>query len=103
MLRKMIKGGYRRKQGTEWKYVYRNDDLHEICKTEEVTIFTARLQKQYLAHLARQENVCTTKRLLFNSNMATKPGRAHTLETAVLDNEKTTRDEFYRRALNRRV
>ena len=103
MLRKMVKGGYRRKPGTEWSFVYRNEDLHTICGTEDVNIFTAHQQKKYLAHLSRQPNTCMTKRLLFNSNEAAKTGRTSTLETTVLENEINTRDEFYRRALNRQI
>ena len=103
MLRKMVKGGYRRKPGTEWSFVFRNEDLHTICGTEDVSIFTAHQQKKYLAHLSRQPNTCMTKRLLFNSNEATKTGRTSTLERTVLENEMNTRDEFYRRALNRQI
>ena len=103
MLRKMIKGGYKRKPGTEWSFVYRNEDLHTICGTEDIDIFTAQQQKKYLAHLSRQPNTCITKRLLFNSNDALKTGRIHTLETIVLATENNTPEEFYRRALNRQI
>jgi hypothetical protein len=101
MLRKMVKGGYRRKRGTEWNFVLTNNDLHNICGTEDISDYTARQQRKYLAHLARQPNSILTKKLLFNSNDATKPGRQSTLERRVLQNENCTRDEFYRRALNR--
>ena len=42
MLRKMVKGGYRRKKETEWSFELSNDDLHRICGTEDVSNFTAR-------------------------------------------------------------
>ena len=103
MLRKMVKRGYRRKPGTEWSFVLSNKDLHTICGTEDVSDFTARQQKKYLAHLSRQPNTSMTKKLLFNSNDASKPGRISTLETKVLMNENCTRDKFYRKALNREI
>ena len=101
MLRKMIKGGYRRKTGTEWKFVLTNLDLINICGTEEINDYTSRQQRNYLAHLARQSNKTLTKRVLFNDNHASKPGRQWTLETRVVLHEGTTTDEFYKRALNK--
>ena len=101
MLRKMVKGGYRRKKDTEWNFVLSNSDLHTICGTEDINEFTARQQRKYLAHLARQPNSTLTKKLLFNSNEASKPGRKSTLESRVLTNEQCTADEFYKKALKR--
>ena len=101
MLRKMVKGGYRRKNGTEWKFVLSNSDLHNICGTENIGEFVKRQQRKYLAHLARQPNSALTKKLLFNCNTATKPGQQSTLESRVLANEQCTADEFYKKALKR--
>ena len=101
MLRKMIKGGYRRKPGTEWSFVLSNKDIHDLCGTEEISDFTARQQRKYLAHLVRQPNAMITKILLFNNDHAHKPGRQSTLENRVLQNEKCTADDFYRKARNR--
>ena len=101
ILRKMVKGGYRRKKDTEWNFVLSNSDLHTICGTEDINEFTARQQRKYLAHLARQPNSTLTKKLLFNSNEASKPGRKSTLESRVLTNEQCTADEFYKKALKR--
>ena len=46
MLRKMVKGGYRRKSETEWNFQLTNNDLHNICKTEELNAFVLRQQKK---------------------------------------------------------
>ena len=102
MLRKMIKGGYRRKKDT-WNLVLNNNDLHRICGTKDISTFTARQQKKYIAHLSRQPNNTLIKKLLFNDDKARKTGRHYTLEQKVLDDENSTRDEFYRRALKREV
>ena len=101
ILRKMIKGGYRRKKDNEWHFVLTKQDLHRICGTEDIDKYTARQQKKYLAHLARQNNRSITKQLLFNCNEATKPGRKSTLESSVLNDEECTANEFYRKALKR--
>ena len=101
MLRKMVKGGYRRKRDMEWNFILNNSDLHEICGTEDISYYTARQQRKYLAHLARQPNKSLTKRLLFNSNEASKTGRRSTLETRVLTNEQCTPNTFYKKALKR--
>ena len=101
MLRKMVKGGYRRKNNTEWNFLLNNSDLHRICGTEKISDYTARQQKKYLAHLARQPNTTFTKKLLFNDNKAHKPGRQGNLENSVLTNEQCTANAFYKKALNR--
>lgn len=101
MLRKMMKGGYRRKADGEWGFALTNADLLRLCNTEEVSEYTSRQQKKYLAHLARQSNSTLAKRLLFNSNASCKPGPRWTLETRVLENENVTQAQFYKKALNR--
>ena len=50
----MAKGGYRRKSETEWNFQLTNNDLHNLCKTEDISPFVLRQQKKYLAHLARE-------------------------------------------------
>ena len=103
MLRKMVKRGYRRKPGTEWNYVLTNNDLHKICKTEDISDFTLRQQKKYLAHLSRQPNSNLTKKLLFNNDRSRKPGPHSTLERQVLQAEHSTASNFYKKALNRQL
>ena len=103
MLRKMVKGGYRRKSETEWNFQLTNNDLHNICKTEEINAFLLRQQKKYFAHLARQPNWALSKRLLFNDNKSRKPGPQTTLENMVLKAENSTSNDFYKKALNREI
>ena len=101
MLRKMIKGGYRRKSN-EWSFVLTNDDLHNICETETIEAYVSRQQQKYLAHIARQSNTTLTKRLLFNSEHSRKPGPKLTLESNVLRTLQCSADEFYKKAMDRR-
>ena len=79
MRRRMVKGGYRRKSETEWNFQLTNNDLHNLCETEDISAFVLRQQKKYLAHLARQPNRTLTKKLLFNDNKSCKPGLQPTL------------------------
>ena len=121
MLRKMIKGGYRRKNNNEWifkigedvvkmnkggktnwSFALSNEDLHNICGTENIDIYVGRQQQKYLAHIARQPNNTLTKQLLFNCDESHKPGPKLTLESNVLNNLQCSADEFYKKALNRR-
>jgi hypothetical protein len=72
MLRRMLKNGFIRKDGSyvkktddkvnnneddEFRYRYSNADLLHICKTTSITDFTATLQARYLAHIARRPNL----------------------------------------------
>ena len=79
---------------TEWSFTLSNHDLHRICGREDQQ-FHARQQK-YLVYLVRQSNDTMTKRLLFNSNIACKPGRQPNLESRVLCDEFINADEFSR-------
>ena len=99
MLRKMVKGGYRRKPGS-YCYELSNSDILRRC-TESIHQFIARQQRNFTAHVIRGENQKMTKRLLFNDNITKKPGRHITLYKTVLENENTTPDTFNSKALER--
>ena len=103
MLRKMVKGGYRRKSETEWNFQLTNNELHNLCKTEDISAFVLRQQKKYLAHLARQPNRTLTKKLLFNDNKSCKPGPQPTLEHMVHKAENSSSNDFYKKALNKEI
>ena len=53
MLRKMIRGGYKRKMDT-WRFVYSNEQLLELCHVESIGGFVHRMQRSYLAHIIRK-------------------------------------------------
>ena len=108
MLRKMLKNGLSRKEelpdNPERKYQYKlnNQTILKICKVEELTEFVRKQQRKYLAHLARQPNSTTTKRLLFNDDKSRKRGNTQkTLEQQVLHDMNISADEFYKNTLKR--
>ena len=105
MLRKMIRGGFRKtldgNNQETFKYVLSGEDVLEICETEDVLEFIKRRQESYLSHIARQKNSSIIKRLLFNDNENRKKGRPiKTLEDHVLEGKLA--DNFYKEALRKR-
>ena len=97
MIRKMIKGGYRRKPDT-WSYVLTNEDLLRIGKTEDIPTFVARMQRNYAAHIIRKEN---TSILMFNDDDRRRTGRTLTLLKTAIENGGFSSVDFFQNALNR--
>ena len=86
-LRKMTKGGYRRKENS-WSYVLTNEDLLRIAKTVDLPTFVREQQRKYAQKIIRQENKSMTKQLMFNDDKASRTGPVTTLLSSVLRNEK---------------
>ena len=100
MLRKMIKGGYRRKSDS-WSYVLTNKDILVISKTEGIWEFVARQQRNFAAHVIRKDNSSIAKRAMFNGDHRTKRGRKISLLQSVCDTAKSSIKDFSKNALNR--
>ena len=100
MIRKMVRGGYRRKEGS-FSYELTNEELLQKCKTESIIQHIQRQQRNYVAHTIRKPDTSITKRLLFNNNKRTKQGRQITLYNTVIKNECTTPEVLHRNALSR--
>ena len=101
MLRKMVKGGYRRVDGT-FRFVLSNSDLLKKCRTESIQDFISRQQRNFVAHIARSGNDRTIKRLMFNGNEARRPGRRRTLYGTVVERMMLSTDRFNHDALLRK-
>ena len=101
MLRKMVKGGYRRVDGT-FRFVLSNSDLLKKCRTESIQDFISRQQRNFVAHIARSGNDRTIKRLMFNGNEARRPGRRRTLYGTVVERMMLSMDRFNHDALLRK-
>ena len=102
MIRKMVRGGYKRKQD-EWGYKLTNQNLLDIGKTEAISAFIERQKKRYLAHLIRLPNTSVIKRILFNSDTTTVPGRQTTFLQSVLDVQNMNLQQFGRLALAKKI
>jgi len=98
-LRKMVKGGFRRKEDS-WSFVLTNENIRHQCNTEDIEVFIRRQQRNYLAHIIRQEDTSIVKRLTYNGDKR-RPGRYITMERMVLEHDQAGREEFARRAMNR--
>ena len=101
MLRKMVRKGYRRIEGT-YRYAISNEQLLQICGATCVGDYIAKQQKKFVAHVIRMDDLSITKKLLFNGNKCRRPGRGITLRTMVLKNERCREDEFSQNALDRK-
>ena len=103
MLRKMVRGGYRRKTD-EWAYKLTNQNLHDLCKTESIASFTERQKCRYLAHLLRLPDTTITKKIVFNADRSVRPGRqTTTLLKSVLEADGSSLSSFARRAVEKKV
>ena len=100
MIRKMVRGGFRRKEGS-YSYVITNEDLLQKCNTESMVKYIRRQQRNFLAHIVRKSDTSITKLLLFNNNKSIKQGRKVTLYDSVLKYENITADTFNEKAYNR--
>ena len=101
MLRKMVRQGYRRVEGT-YRLAISNSRLLQICGATCVGEYIAKQQKKYLAHITRMDDSTTAKKLLFNGNKSRRPGREITLLSTVTKNERCSEEEFFRNALSRK-
>lgn len=101
MLRKMIRNGFRRKED-QWSYVWTNEAILKLCRTETVEIFVSCQQRKYLAHLIRCDDNSLIKRLLFNNDRNTRPGRRIDWKSNIITKEECSESVFYSRAIARK-
>ena len=80
LLRRMVRGGFKRKED-RMAFEKTNKDLLDICKTEEMSAFIARQQKCFLAHIIRREDNTLVKSLTFNTDTIHIFFRRHLLIT----------------------
>ena len=99
-LRKMTKGGYRRKKDS-WSFILTNYDILRLSGTEDIESYIRKQQRNYLAHLVRREDDSISKRLVFEENPK-RAGRQVTMEKMVYEHEKVSQDNFNRLAIDRR-
>jgi len=97
MLRKMVRGGFRRKPDS-WAYILTNTNLIEMCKTESIESFIERQKQRFLAHIIRMPDKSITKRIIFNDEKNTKRGRTTIYIDSTLDCQDLT--EFCQNAKN---
>ena len=98
----MIRGGFRRYNNLDdddFRFLYRNEGIHRICNTKDVSEFVKTQQCKYAAHLIRVSNDTMTKKLLFQDDKCTKRGRnTNTLFNQVLGNFAIEKQSFINKA-----
>ena len=100
LLRKMVKGGYRKVDVT-FRFVLSNSDLLKKCQTESIRYYISRQQRNLVAYIVRSDKNRIIKRLTFNDNEARRPGSLRTLYGTVLERMMVSPDQFNRDALLR--
>ena len=102
MIRKMVRKGCERKPN-EWSYKLTNKNLLDIAQTESISSFVERQRRQYLAHVIRLPNTSLVKRMMFDAEPTTVPGRFKTFVGSVLENENTSMRVFGPLALSKKI
>ena len=101
MLRKMIRNGFRR-DIDQWSFVLTNAAILRMCKSETVEEIIFRQQRKYMAHLIRRDDGSLPKKLLFNNNRNTRPGRSIDWKLNIVSRAKCTENAFYSRSMDRK-
>jgi hypothetical protein len=102
MLRKMIRGGYKRKEN-DWAFVYTNADIKRICNTIDAIDYVKAQQRKFSAHIIRKDNNSIVKKLFFNNNERRIPGAPQaTLRRTAIKNEGCTEMQFCKMAKERK-
>ena len=87
-IRKMVKGGNRRKVNS-WAYVFTNEDLLEMAGTEDVHSFVGKQRLKFVTEIVQKDNKSIEKRVLFNNDDAIKRGPKTNLMSMVLKSGQT--------------
>ena len=101
----MIRGGFSHvdEQRNDYRYRINNEKLHNICGTDELSIFIKKQQVNYSKHVIRMPQSRSLKMLMFNSDKYTKRGRpSKTLLEQVVENNTTTIDMLCNQAMMRK-
>ena len=92
-LRKMTKGGYRRKPDS-WSFVLTNEDLLRIAKTIDLPTFVRKQQCNYVKKIINQDNKSITKKLMFNNDKSKKTVPITNLLSSVMKIEQCNMKEL---------
>ena len=105
-LRRMVRGGFRRisDENGESRYRISNAKLHSICGTSDVSNFVKSQQCSYAAHVIRMPTERSIKKLMFNDDKYSKPGRSFmSLLEQVCSISNKTVDGFCNEAMSKKL
>ena len=92
LLRRMVRRGFNRVDTDgDFRFKISNEKLHNICNTEDVSIFIRKQQKNYAGHVVRMPVDRSIKQLMFNCDKYHRIGRTtpSLLEQVLSDNNLT--------------
>ena len=100
LLRKMIRGGYKRKED-RMAFVYTNEEIIGISKSVKIDGYIEKMQQSFISHIIRREDNAIVKKLTFNSEPSRRQGRHTTLHDEVLSRIRLPPHEFYAKSITR--
>ena len=92
-IRRMVRGGFKRRDGS-WSYCYTNNDLLRISNTTNILTFVEKQQANYVVNILMKTNDSIVKRLMLNDDARRKPGRQTTLLSSVLNATNCSLEDF---------
>ena len=102
LLRQMIHNGMKRKENHS--YVYTNEQIMKITKTEPIKDHILKLQKRFLGHQIRLHNSNLIKQIIFHEEQNAKTGRPmNTLLKSCVTKMEVDIHQFYRMAIERNL
>ena len=105
-LRRMVRGGFKKKEGeeeNEFSFKINNEKLHRLCGTRDLRLFIQDQQCNYAGHIVRTASDRSVKKLMFNTDKYTKAGRTTpTLLEQAARNRNISVDGFCNDAMARK-
>ena len=93
-IRKMMNGGYRRRDEDSWSLFYTNEDILRIAGATSLHQIVKKQQLSFVMKIIRKKNESILKKLMFNDDRYHKRGPQQTLLTSVLKSKECTLAEL---------
>ena len=100
MIRRMIRNGFKRKADT-YAFVHSNQKLLLMSGTILPSEFVKKIQRSFVAHIVRRNDHTILKRMLFNDDVKTIPGRQTSLWNNVLNSANEDESTFLKKAIDK--
>ena len=100
MIRRMVRNGFKRKADT-YAFVHSNQRLLMMSGTVLPSEFVKKIQRSFVAHIVRRDDHTILKRMLFNAEKITIPGRQISLWNNVLRSVNDDETTFLKKAIDK--
>ena len=96
----MVRNGFKIKADT-YAFVHGNQKLLLMSGTVLPSEFVKKIQRSFVAHIVRRDNHTILKRMLFNAERITIPGRQISLWKNVLHSVNEDETTFLKKAIDK--